>query len=227
MNSDRRAAPTRTILLVIVTVTATILAGAVFAAWNTSDDRAGHDRASMMTSVVTDGMGGWHRAAHPRMGMMGQAGTTAEPDYLADMVAHHREAVAAARELTRSERPAMRRFGKAIVRVQSAQIRWMSVWLADWYPEQPASSDYRPMMRDLSGLSGDRLDRAFLRDMIPHHMVAVMMSQRLLMHGTAHERLARLARSIRDDQHAEIITMSHWLSRWHATGGWGRGMMHG
>ena len=36
------------------------------------------------------------------------------------------------------------------------------------------------MMRDLSGLSGDRLDRTFLEDMIGHHMAAVTMSQRLL-----------------------------------------------
>ena len=51
-------------------------------------------------------------------------------------------------------------------------------------------------MRDLSGLSGDALDEAFLIDMIPHHMVAVMMSQRLLMHGDAeHDEVDALART--------------------------------
>ena len=60
---------------------------------------------------------------------------------------------------------------------QTAQIEPMTGWLASPYPEQSATVDYRPMMRDLSGLSGDGLDRTFLQDMIDHHMAAVMMSQ--------------------------------------------------
>lgn len=141
------------------------------------------------------------------------ARVTSEPDYLAEMVAHHREAVDAAGELSRSDRAEMRAFGDAIARTQSDQIRQMETWLRDWYPQQPAA-DYRPMMRDLSGLSGDELDRAFLRDMIGHHMAAVMMSQHLLRAGTEHDDVARLARSIRDDQHAEILRMQRWLAEW-------------
>ncbi|WP_332662296.1 DUF305 domain-containing protein [Aeromicrobium sp.] len=141
------------------------------------------------------------------------ARVTSESDYLAEMVAHHREAVDAAGELARSDRAEMRAFGDAIVRTQSDQIRQMETWLRDWYPQQPAA-DYRPMMRDLSGLSGDELDRAFLRDMIGHHMAAVMMSQHLLRAGTEHDDVARLARSIRDDQHAEILRMQRWLAEW-------------
>lgn len=141
------------------------------------------------------------------------ARVTSESDYLAEMVAHHLEAVDAAGELARSDRAEMRAFGDAIVRTQSDQIRQMETWLRDWYPQQPAA-DYRPMMRDLSGLSGDELDRAFLRDMIGHHMAAVMMSQHLLRAGTEHDDVARLARSIRDDQHAEILRMQRWLAEW-------------
>ena len=70
------------------------------------------------------------------------------------------------------------------------------------------------MMRDLAGLSADRLDRTFLEDMIGHHMAAVMMSQHLLWRGTDHEEVGDLARSIRDDQHAEIIRMQRWLALW-------------
>lgn len=154
-----------------------------------------------------------------RMGpmMMGSVAAASEPEYLADMVDHHREAVAAAGELARSDRPEMRAFGESIVQTQSAQIEQMTAWLADWYPEQSTTVDYRPMMRDLSELSGDRLDRAFLQDMIGHHMAAVMMSQHLLWRGTDHEEVAQLARSIRDDQHAEIIQMQRWLAQWFDT----------
>lgn len=141
------------------------------------------------------------------------AGVTSESEYLAEMVAHHQEAVEAAVELARSDREDMREFGDAIVRTQSAQIQLMGTWLRDWYPEQ-RPAEYRRMMRDLTNLSGDELDRVFLRDMIGHHMTAVMMSQRLLRAGTEHDEVARLARSIRDDQHAEIRRMQNWLAEW-------------
>ena len=72
-------------------------------------------------------------------------------------------------------------------------------------------------MRDLSGLSGDALDEAFLIDMIPHHMVAVMMSQRLLMHGDAeHDEVDALARDISAEQRREIALMRTWLVAWFA-----------
>lgn len=176
------------------------------------------------------------RGDDPRVGMSpgmmdpGSYATASEAEYLVEMTAHHREAVAAARELARSDRPEMRAFGASIVESQSAQIDQMTAWLADWYPEQSTTVDYRPMMRGLSDLSGDRLDRAFLQDMIGHHMVAVMMSQHLLVRGTTdHEDVADLARSIRADQHAEIIQMQRWLEQWFDAGwggmgrGWGMG----
>lgn len=152
----------------------------------------------------------------PGMGsmMMGVNASADESDYLVEMVAHHEEAVEAARELARSDRSAMRAFGESIVESQSAQIDQMRAWLAEWYPEQDTDAGYQPMMRDLTGLSGDRLDRAFLEDMVGHHMMAVMMSQHLLREGTEHQEVADLARSIRDDQHDEIIQMQRWLSQW-------------
>jgi len=161
------------------------------------------------------------------MGGMRGAWTDSEFDYLSEMVAHHREAVTAAQELERSERSAMRAFGAQIVTTQSAQIEQMTAWLAQWYPGRSPEVDYEPMMGDLSGLSGDRLDRAFLKDMIGHHMVAVMMSQQLLIHRLSdRDEVNALARSIRDEQHAEIFQMRRWLADWFDGGrgsGWGIG----
>ena len=83
------------------------------------------------------------------------------------------------------------------------------------------------MMRDLTGLEGDRLDRAFLQDMLWHHMGAVMMSQQLLMRGVAdHEQVEVLAKTIRDEQRAEIFQMQRWLRAWFG-GGWQLGMCGG
>jgi uncharacterized protein (DUF305 family) len=152
-------------------------------------------------------------------GMMRHVRVPDEAAYLATMVAHHQEAIRSARELSRSDRPAMRRFGRDIVRVQSHQVRQMRRWLARWYPDQPAAS-YDPMMRDLTGLSGDALDRAFLQDMVRHHMAAVMMSQWLLARDLdRHHRVTRLAEDVRDGQHAEIRQMVGWYADWFGSAG--------
>jgi uncharacterized protein (DUF305 family) len=118
----------------------------------------------------------------------------------------------------------MRAFGAAIVATQTAQIEQMTTWLTRWYPGRDTGVDYRPMMRDLSDLSGDALDRAFLEDMPAHHMMAVMMSQQLLGRALAeHDQVTDLAVSIRDEQHAEIIQMRRWQADWF-DGGTGGGM---
>jgi uncharacterized protein (DUF305 family) len=160
-------------------------------------------------------------------GMMHGTRVASEYAYLAEMVAHHEEAVAAAEQLQRSQRAEMRAFGEAIVASQSAQIDQMQQWLADWYPNRTGQVDYQPMMRDLTGLSGDRLDRAFLQDMLGHHMGAVMMSQQLLMRGVAdHEQVEALAETIRDEQHVEIFQMQRWQREWFGDG-WQHGMRVG
>lgn len=183
------------------------------------DDRAdGRDRQQP----------GWQGTGGMMMfgGMHGMRAAS-EDVYLAEMVAHHEEAVAAAQQLHRSPRAEMREFGDAIVDSQSAQIDRMRQWLAGWYPDRTERVAYRPMMRDLTGLSGDRLDRAFLEDMIWHHMAAVMMSQQLLVRGGAgHDEVEALAEDIRDEQHAEIVQMQQWLRDWFAVG-WQHGIRGG
>ena len=193
------------LLAVLVAGIATVVTLAV-----TDDDWAGHRGAMMSTG---NGAG-----ALPGMpGMHGMHGTrvASEYAYLAEMVAHHEEAVMAARELQRSERPEIRAFGESIVESQTAQIDQMEGWLAEWYPDRSGRVDYRPMMRDLDDLAGDELDQVFLEDMVGHHMAAVMMSQQLLVRGVAdHDEVEQLARTIRDEQHAEIFQMQQWLGDW-------------
>lgn len=148
-------------------------------------------------------------------GMAAAWSTADEAGFLREMVAHHREAIEMAGELARSERPAMRALGARIVSSQTAQVEQMETWLDEWYADEPTDTAYEPMMRDLSDLSGDRLDRTFLEDMVGHHMAAVMMSQRLLVRGTAeHDEVADLARTIRAEQVREIRWMSERLSTW-------------
>ncbi|MFC5492793.1 DUF305 domain-containing protein [Nocardioides caricicola] len=207
--SRRIAGMVAVVVVLLVGVTTAVAATVV------DDDDRWNGRGGGMTSSQMMMFGGMHgmRAA-------------SEDVYLAEMVAHHEEAVAAAQQLRRSPRAEMREFGESIVASQSAQIDQMRQWLADWYPDRTEQVAYRPMMRDLTGLSGDRLDRAFLQDMIRHHMAAVMMSQQLLVRGGAeHDEVEALAEDIRDEQHAEIFQMQQWLRDWFGVG-WQHGM-HG
>jgi uncharacterized protein (DUF305 family) len=150
-------------------------------------------------------------------GMMNEMHTMADIDseyeYMSSMIPHHEEAVANARILQdRTDRAEMREFAQSIIDVQTREIQQMEKWLARWYPDRPARSDYQLMMGDYSGMSGNELDVAFLQDMIPHHMAAVMMSQQLLAGRLAeHDEVAGLARDIRDAQMREIRQMNDWL----------------
>ena len=165
---------------------------------------------SSMTSPMSPTSGGG-------MGGAGMpAAVASEFDYLAGMIPHHEEAIAAARILQRdTERQEVRAFAAAIIETQSAEVDQMKSWLAAWYPGRDIRVVYQPMMRDLAGLTGNTLDRAFLSDMIPHHMVAVMMSQQFVMRNLAeHADVVPFAENIRDTQHAEIQMMSRWLRAW-------------
>jgi uncharacterized protein (DUF305 family) len=142
-----------------------------------------------------------------------------EFDYLTRMIPHHEEAVTAAKVLLRgTQREEMRTFAISIIETQSSEIAAMQAWLAAWYSGRDTRVSYQPMMRNLTGLTGETLDRAFLQDMIPHHMMAVMMSQQLLLRPSGvHAEIVPFATRIRDAQRAEIQTMQEWLREWFGT----------
>jgi uncharacterized protein (DUF305 family) len=154
----------------------------------------------------------------PMTGMAGMADMSVSNEfgYLTMMIPHHEEAIASARVLQAgTDRPEMRAFAQSIIDTQSREVNQMRAWLTAWYPGRDTTVDYTPMMRDLTGLRGDAMDRAFLQDMIPHHMAAVMMSQQLLTRDLAvHPELEPFARNIRDTQRAEIMQMHGWLADW-------------
>jgi uncharacterized protein (DUF305 family)/flagellar basal body-associated protein FliL len=164
------------------------------------------------------GMMGPGQMGHGMMGSM-NIFIENEHDLLVHMIPHHEEAVAKAIYLRENtEREAIRDFAEDIIRIQTAEIEQMTLYLETWYPDQEHHVDYQPMMRELEGLRGDTLDRAFLNDMIPHHMTAVMMSQQLLVQNLAeHEEVAVLAQSIRNSQRDEIHMMMNWLANWNSS----------
>ena len=151
-------------------------------------------------------------------GMMGMMSTTINSQYefLLHMIPHHEEAVSTARIMRENTaREEMKNFADEIIINQTEEIEQMEVWLEERYPERDHDIDYQPMMRELSDMEGEELDRAFLEDMIFHHMEAVMTSQQLLSRGLAEQDdVADLAADIINTQHEEIFMMRNWLSSW-------------
>jgi len=149
-------------------------------------------------------------------GMMGSMNVFVDSEYefLVHMIPHHEEAVTTATYLKENtEREEIREFAEGIIKTQSAEIEQMTTWLKNWYPDRSHQADYQPMMRNLEIFKGNALDQAFLEDMIPHHMAAIMMSQQLLNRSLAdHEEVEILARSIRNSQSKEIQMMLNWLN---------------
>ena len=47
----------------------------------------------------------------------------------------------------------------------------MRSWIVQWH-DDTGPAGYQPMMRELSGLTGNELDRTFLEDMVMHHWMA-------------------------------------------------------
>jgi uncharacterized protein (DUF305 family) len=71
------------------------------------------------------------------------------------------------------------------------------------------------MAIDLEALKqSDDFDREFIRQMIPHHEMAVHMAQMLLKHTNRPE-MQDLARSIIKSQTAEIAQMQEWNQTWY------------
>ncbi|MBX3099461.1 MAG: DUF305 domain-containing protein [Salinibacterium sp.] len=213
--------------IVIAAVVGALLAGAGIGATAAT---IGRQSDSAVDMPQFDEMPAGMTSGSAMSGMMGMSDMAVadEFSFLAMMIPHHEEAITAAEVLKAgTDRPEMREFAQSIIDTQTREVVQMRTWLAAWYPGRDTSVDYTPMMRDLTGLQGDALDRAFLDDMIPHHMAAVMMSQQLLSSGLAdHTEVEPFAQTIRDAQRAEIMTMHGWLADWFGVSGMSSGMSH-
>ncbi|MDC7122619.1 DUF305 domain-containing protein [Cellulomonas fimi] len=143
------------------------------------------------------------------------------------MVVHHEGAVEMAElAVDRAATPEVRDLAQRIADAQGPEIALMSGWLAAWGEDAPGAMDHGGMdhggmdmhgmgqdeaMGSLDGLDGVAFDRAFLDLMIAHHRGAVEMAETELADGT-HPDALRLARTIVDDQTAEITEMQNLLN---------------
>jgi len=169
-----------------------------------------HKNVAYETSMYT--MGGMHGDME-HMESMQQMMVTSERDFIEMMIPHHEEAIDTANQVLEhgATTEEIATLMTNIVAAQTAEVvsmrEWYEVWFGEAYQD---SGKYQAMMRDLSGLSEEEIDRAFLVDMIPHHMGAIMMA-RSIQPYIEHDEMAVLTENIVRTQSAEIVQMRRLL----------------
>ena len=119
--------------------------------------------------------------------------------------------------LSRAKRPEIRRLAQIIKRDQTREIEQMRTWYKAWYgTEVPATSmGGMRIMGDLEALrNASDFDQEFIRQMIPHHEMALRMSRMALNHATKPE-IRNLANSIIKSQTDEINQMRQFYLAWY------------
>lgn len=135
-----------------------------------------------------------------------------EAEFLQQMIPHHQEAVdTSAFVLTRTTNPELRAFVDRVIDVQAAEIQQMKTWKQAWFgSEYREDGSYMPMMENLSTLSEQVLDQAYIRGMIEHHKGAVQMAEQVLALSPRSE-IKELAEAIVRTQTEEIRLLESWL----------------
>jgi uncharacterized protein (DUF305 family) len=135
---------------------------------------------------------------------------------------------------------------QSIIDSQQAEIEQMQTWRDEWYPDVPQTPMGQmggmgmmmqcPMNLEGMGMMGmagmmdpqvaaetmraaeEPFDLAFINAMIPHHLMALMMTEGLTQ-TAVHPELAALAQEMFDVQLREITTMQGWRAEWYGATG--------
>jgi len=155
--------------------------------------------------------------------------------FIDQMIIHHQGAIMSAEHMIAgSERPELRQLSENIQTSQAEQIEQMRTWREEWYPDAGPTFEMDPtqmqemmgdnQMQEMMGdehmqemMGDDGADAMFLRMMIPHHQLAIDMSEQAL-NNAEHPELKELAQQIIDEQSAEIELMEGYLERIEAAG---------
>lgn len=189
---------------------------------------------------------GAHHGGGTQMGMQGMGMMDMDVDlmFIDMMTPHHQSAMAMAEvALERAEHPELAELAQDIIDAQQAEIEQMQAWRDEWYPdvaEMPmgemggmgqmmqGSRDLGMGMMNMAGMmdpeaateemraAPEPFDLAFINAMIPHHLMALMMTEGLIQ-AAVHPELATLAQGMFDAQLEEITRMRAWRTEWYGT----------
>ncbi|MEG3841837.1 DUF305 domain-containing protein [Microcoleus sp. herbarium14] len=152
------------------------------------------------------------------------------------MIPHHQDAIAMADiAFSRAKRPEVKKLAQGIKKEQTREIQEMRTWYKQWFGKEVAAHSMTDMgmMGDHhnqgqgtgSGMMGEGMmsmktdldalkkapdfDKEFVRQMIPHHQMAVMMAK-MASERASRPEIRTLAQSMIASQSAEIAQMQGW-----------------
>lgn len=219
------------------TVAGALLAGATYPMARIASARQ-NDHASHHGGDAPMGMG------MQGMGMM--QGYDVDLMFIDMMTPHHESAIAMAEvALERAEHPEVAELAQAIIDAQQAEISQMQAMRDEWYADAPVmpvgemggmgmmmqgSQGLGMGMMNMAGMmdpeaateqmraAPEPFDLAFINAMIPHHLMALMMTEGVIQ-AAVHPELATLAQAMFDAQLAEITRMQAWRTEWYGATG--------
>lgn len=149
--------------------------------------------------------------------------------FIEQMIPHHEGAIAMANlALVKTTKPEVRTLAQAILKAQTTENQEMRAWYQDWFgrsvPEQGSvvsggmmsqGGMHMGSSQDINVLNNATdFDKEFIKQMIPHHQMAIMMA-RMLEAGTNRPEMQQLAKNIIKSQSEEIQQMQGWYSSWY------------
>lgn len=155
-------------------------------------------------------------------GMNGREGTV-DAMFIEEMVPHHQDAIDMA-ELapSRAEHPEIIELAERIQESQSAENEQMRSWYLEWFDSEVPDAEGGGMMGPMMGSDTDLdllrdaedFDKEFIEQMVPHHQMAIMMSQ-MAGRSTDRKEMQELTDSIVETQSREIQDMQRWYREWY------------
>ena len=141
--------------------------------------------------------------------------------FIEQMIPHHQDAIEMSElALKKAEHEELKTLAESIIDSQSREINNMASWYKSWYgavvPEtKTIGMGMMDDMNDMESLENAEIfDKEFIKQMVPHHQMAVMMAS-MLLNRTKHSEMRELAQDIIRTQTEEINQMKAWYSKWY------------
>lgn len=138
--------------------------------------------------------------------------------FMEGMIPHHLAAARMASQcLERATHSELLEICRTIASPQKKEAGQMQSWLKDWYNEgdTPELFEHTEIdIRHMASLSGEAFEKAFMKRMIPHHMIAIQEAAECQVRAF-HVPLLNMCHDIVKAQADEIHAMRDWLCKWY------------
>jgi uncharacterized protein (DUF305 family) len=156
--------------------------------------------------------------AHANAPAPDQAAARFEVRFMQEMIDHHTMAVHMSHMChAKAVHQELRAMCEEIITEQQQEIDTMQQWLATWY----GISNYEPRMQHGAGhmnklamLNNAEFEIEFMKQMIRHHRMAVVMASQCVDRAS-HPQLQEACEDMITSQIDEIRTMQEWLCNWY------------